>query len=436
MFFVMNGCVHSCYFSSQTPLHLAAYAGDLEIVQELMKRGANMDAVDAHGLTPGDGYCGGGFAIPLMRKDSFRLVPVPYCCNSRKKLCSQTTCASQQAKELCGFLGETRVLSGISDEGGESVACYTALASSTLANATGDNARWHVRLIYRSPPALTVHFIHHRNQITDKLADRCNKRKVSLYLWGQARGTAGATASSSTRNAGPNNITSSATASTPATTTMRQDSPAPVLPWGGGVSPVGCPPSPWSGSAGGADNWQGQLSPSPETPNEHMSSSNPNGNVSPPQSSTPQSHAGDIASVSIHGIAGGDGGGDPASPYLSQVGVGWNPVSTIRVAGGRSKASVDVLGGTGAPSGDLGSGQWRIGLPPPGGGRAAALRGVETDKDAPPSLERLEMVAMDEGRGGVGDGEGDRDGSTGGGSSYGKDASTEQFLLEAFSTLR
>lgn len=38
----------------QTPLHLAATAGSLPIVQELMKKGANMDAVDKHGLTPGD----------------------------------------------------------------------------------------------------------------------------------------------------------------------------------------------------------------------------------------------------------------------------------------------------------------------------------------------------------------------------------------------
>lgn len=37
----------------QTPLHLAAMGGSISIVQELVRMGASVDAVDAEGLTAG-----------------------------------------------------------------------------------------------------------------------------------------------------------------------------------------------------------------------------------------------------------------------------------------------------------------------------------------------------------------------------------------------
>lgn len=229
-----------------------------------------------------------------------------------------------------------------------------------------------------------------------------------------------------------------------ATPLGRQESPAPLLPWGGGVSPAGCPPSPWStsgggaggaGDAGGADTWQGQLSPSPETPNEHASV---NGGNSPHHPSSSRSDNVSSFSVVAHNRGGGGGGagdvaflGQPQGPWSvaasraqGGVGVGGSGASGL---GGR-----DIMGGGG---GDAGS-PWGRGLPPAGGGSGTGASGSRPDVVGMSEIEKLDLVAMEEAASpGSEDGD-DGEGGVLGGREGGKGSSTEQLLAEAFSTLR
>lgn len=119
----------------------------------------------------------------------------------------------------------------------------------------------------------------------------------------------------------------------------------------------------------------------------------------------------------------GNGGDDPAAPFIGQAGRTWQSTG-ICGGGGAGRA-------TGAGQGGDAAAGWGMGLPPPGGGRAGHSR---VDVDAPPSLDRLEMAPMED----IGNGaeEGGAQGSSGSEGSGCKGTSTEQLLSGAFSTLR
>lgn len=295
---------------------------------------------------------------------------------------------------------------------------------------------------------------------------RCNKREVGLYLWGQTRGTgargggggqSSGIASSSANGGGSTSSChgSSGTASTrtptPSSTPhVRQGSPA-ALPWGGGVSPAECPPPLWcdSASGSGGDNWHGQLSPSPETPNERLSvgggtptpsalgggvgdggSLSDGGNPASPATAPAPSAAGTTpgSSTGLDGSSASGGVVTEPGSFIGQVNVSWIG-STPRTSGnntGRALEGKDIMGGNGGGSREAG-GPWGLGLPPPGGtdkGVAVDVRASASTSSAAERLEGGSVVSDDAGR----EQESELE--------HAKKSSTEEFLAEAISTLR
>lgn len=301
---------------------------------------------------------------------------------------------------------------------------------------------------------------------------RCNKRQVGLYLWGQTRGTGvrgGGGQSGTANGANSNGARASDNASpggAPVTPTpkpiphVRQGSPGPLPPWGGGVSPGDRPPQLWCESAqgGGVDNWQGQLSPSPETPNDRLSVGGGSPPPPPPSlsgalgdnnslsegataaspTSAPAPAATGTDSPDASGLSGTTSNGvdGDSSSIMGQINLSWIS-STARASGknsGRGLEGRDIMGGeVGEAGAGESGGPWGLGLPPPGGTDKVAAPSARPSGVGSNRTERLDLVTMDEG-GSVNSEEAGADGANG--LDGDKGSSTEQFLAEAFSTLR
>ena len=301
-------------------------------------------------------------------------------------------------------------------------------------------------IVLTEPTPLSHHPARAVPEHADKLATRCNKQDVALWLWAKSQRAAAAGRLDSA-------VSSSATGQgSPAT-------PGQPQPWSGGVSPAigACPPSPcpppspWGAGAGegwfvpggaaGSSSLQQQqqkqqkptASPSPRRSLNGTPPRQPvAGTPTPPPDQVPRvaaaaGGAGGGFSPSHAGLGGGGGGASGGADDMpALMSSGWRSLSPAGALGAAERG-----GDEGAAAGEEPADNqlWRLGIPPPGGGGGGGDGA---------GLGDVAMEDEEVGGGGHGsaDAEGEDSAAEEGEADGGKGRSTEQLLQDAFANLR